>query len=234
MNMRKLIQQFFDRHEVAWEIFMMVLAVIYVVTGFLPLWIRFSREGYYLLNAANWGITGFFILEFVVRFSVAPSRKGYLKGHWLDLVSIVPPVRWLRLTRVLRVLRILRVVRAAKALHSLDVLGTDIINFGEMNGLVWMLLSLVLIMLALSGVLFFSEHLVNKAITSYWDALYAALVTWTTPGYGDIFPITTAGRVAGFLLILSGLITWGILIANLSAFLTSLSPGKNNKSQQTR
>ncbi len=159
MNLRKLIQQFFDRHEVAWEIFMMVLAVIYVITGFLPVWIRFSREGYYILNAASWGITGFFILEFVVRFSVAPSRKVYLKGHWLDLVSIVPPVRWLRLGRVLRVLRILRVVRAAKALHSLDVLGTDIINFGEMNGLIWMLLTLLLIMLALSGVLFFSEHL---------------------------------------------------------------------------
>ncbi len=43
-------------------------------------------------------------------------------------------------------------------------------------------------------------------------------MTWTTPGYGDIVPITTTGRVCGLVLIISGLITWGVLVANLASF----------------
>lgn len=85
----------------------------------------------------------------------------------------------------------------------------------------WMLLALTLIMLISSGLIFFFEQPVNEKIQTYWDALYASLVTWTTPGYGDIVPITVSGRVCGLVLIISGLLTWGLLIANLAAFLAS-------------
>jgi hypothetical protein len=84
-----------------------------------------------------------------------------------------------------------------------------------------MLLVLTCIMLASSVLLFYAERGVNEKINNYWDALYASLVTWTTPGYGDIAPVTTTGHIFGLVLIISGLITWGILIANLAAFLTA-------------
>jgi len=90
-------------------------------------------------------------------------------------------------------------------------------------------LVLSLIMLASSGLLFYFERPVNDEIKTYWDALYASLVTWTTPGYGDILPVTTGGRISGLVLIISGLITWGLLIANLAAFLTSWRTQRQGK-----
>jgi len=221
MKLRKLLAHFFDTYEVAWESFMMALAVVFVVVGFLPDFLHFSSGGLAILDGVDLGITFFFILEFVTRISVASSRLGYLKEHWLDLVAILPVMRWLRVARLVRVFRLLRIARMARVIRSLDGLGFNLAQFAKLNGLQWMLLALTVIMLVSSGLLFFAEHGVNEKINNYWDALYASLVTWTTPGYGDIAPVTTAGHIFGLVLIISGLITWGILIANLAAFLTA-------------
>lgn len=221
MKMRQLVQGFFNNHEASWEIFMVILAVIFVVIGFLPDFHDFSDSELGLLDIIDWGITGFFALEFIVRITAAPSQKGYLREHWLDLIAITPVVRWLRVFRIMRILRLLRVARVIRVLNSLDLFTLNVKRFAKLNGLQWILLVLFLIMLASSGLLFYFEHPVNDQIKTYWDALYASLVTWTTPGYGDILPVTTGGRISGLALIISGLITWGLLIANLAAFLTA-------------
>jgi voltage-gated potassium channel len=228
MKMRQLIQGFFNNHEASWEIFMVVLAVLFVVIGFLPDFHDFSDSDLSLLDTIDWGITGFFALEFIVRITVAPSQRKYLREHWLDLVAITPVVRWLRVFRVIRILRLLRVARVIRVLNSLDLFTLNVERFAKLNGLQWMLLALSLIMLASSGLLFYFEHPVNDEIKTYWDALYASLVTWTTPGYGDILPITTGGRISGLVLIISGLITWGLLIANLAVFLTACGARKRD------
>ena len=97
MILRKTLQKFFHLHEVAWEIFMIVLAVCFVIMGFLPDWIDFSESSLETLMIVDWSITFFFILEFAVRIGIAPSKKKYLKDHWLDLIALIPSVRWFRL-----------------------------------------------------------------------------------------------------------------------------------------
>ena len=221
MRFRELIEGFFDSHEMAWEIFMVVLAIVFVVVGFLPDFFDFSDDELILLENVDWRITAFFALEFITRITAAPSRKAYLKEHWLDLIAILPVVRWLRVARLARIIRLLRVVRLIRVFSSLDYFGLNLARFVKLNGMQWMLLALTVIMLVSSALLFFFEHTVNEKIRTYWDALYASLVTWATPGYGDISPITTSGRICGMVLIISGLVTWGLLIANLAAFLAA-------------
>jgi voltage-gated potassium channel len=219
MTLRKKIQDFFDLHEVAWEIFMIVLAVIFVIIGFLPDWFNFSESSLQNLLIADWTITCFFVLEFALRIGIAQSKKIYLKAHWLDLIALVPNVRWFRLARITRIFRLLRLARIVRGLNTLDQWEAVLARFGRMNGLQWIILAFTVIMLACSGLFYVYEHNINPAIQSYWDALYASFVTWATPGYGDITPMTNSGRICGVVLIVSGLITWGILIANLAAFL---------------
>ncbi len=226
MDIRRLIRDFFARNIVAWEIFMIVLAIIFVVISFLPDFLRFSETGHSALNITDWSITAIFVLEFVVRFWAATSRTAYLKGHWIDIIAIIPMVRWLRLARLAVVIRLLRLTRLVRVLNSLDTIGFDIAMFARMNGLQWMLLTLASTMLLMSVLFFFFERPVNPEITSYWSALYASLETWTTPGYGDIAPVTIPGRFVGLFLIISGVVTWGVLIGNLSAFLMSMSARK--------
>jgi len=220
MSVGVRIQRFFDKYEASWEIFMIILAVIFVTIGFLPDSLQESI-GIPVLEDIDWGLTGFFVLEFAVRIVVCSSKKKYLRGHWIDLIAIIPTVRWLRVARITRVLRLLRLARMVRVLNSLDNLGINLAKFGKMNGLQWAILAFTLIMLIDSGLFYFFEHPVNDKVQTYWDALYGSLVTWTTPGYGDIVPITASGRISGLVMIISGLITWGILIANLAAFLAA-------------
>jgi voltage-gated potassium channel len=219
MGVRNQVNRFFDRHEVAWEIFMVALAVAWIVLSFLPDWVPLSDYAMDILSIEDTAVTIFFFLEFTVRISFSIARKQYLKWHWIDLIACIPTVHWLRVARVTRILRLLRLVRLIRVFNALNRLGVDVIGYLKLNGLGWVLLGLFCVMLALSGLFFFFEEGVNPKIDSYWDALYYSLVTWTTPGYGDIMPVTSQGRFCGLALIISGLLTWGILVANLAALL---------------
>jgi hypothetical protein len=96
MKLRKLLVHFFDTYEIAWESFMVGLAIIFVIIGFLPDFLHFPDRGLTILDSIDFGITSFFILEFVTRISISSLRLRYLKEHWLDLVAILPMIRWLK------------------------------------------------------------------------------------------------------------------------------------------
>ena len=223
MSIRKAINRFFEVHEAAWEIFMIILAVIFVLIGFLPDWMHISTSALKIVSGVDWGITILFILEFIVRFSAAYSHRGYLKEHWLDLLAIIPLVRWLRVARLVRVVRILRLLRLGRIIDSLDDLGVNFAQFAKLNGLQWMLLVLTAVMLFTSILVYFTEAPVNEKINTFWDAFYTSALTWASAGYGDITPVTTIGRICGIILVVSGITTWGLLIGNLSAFLSARS-----------
>lgn len=155
MSTRKAVNRFFGRYEAPWEIFMIVLAVAFVAIGFIPDWVQLSPSELSTLAAVDLAITIFFVLEFAIRFSAAPSRKEYLKDHWLDLMAVVPLVRWVRIARVVRVIRVMRLMRLARIIDSLDDLGVNFARFARLNGLQWMLLTLTAVMLGSSILLFF-------------------------------------------------------------------------------
>src|SRR3954464_4466314 len=103
-KLRDRFLTFVDCHEVAWELGMAVLAVVYVGVGFLaddP----GAPAAYTTLDAA---LTVIFIAEFGSRFTAASDRRLYLRGHIVDLVALMPAVRGLRIARLLRLLRLVR------------------------------------------------------------------------------------------------------------------------------
>ncbi|MGI2335142.1 MAG: ion transporter [Dehalogenimonas sp.] len=231
MSIRRAINRFFEVHEVAWEIFMIGLAIIFVIIVFLPDWAQLSASALNTISTIDWGITLIFIVEFVIRFSAAYSHKGYLKDHWLDLLAIIPLVRWIRVARLIRVIRIMRLLRLGRIIDSLDDLGFNFAHFAKLNGLQWMLLVLTAVMLLGSILIYFTEAPVNDKINTYWDAFYTSALTWVSAGYGDITPVTTVGRILGIILVVSGITTWGLLIGNLSAFLSARSSDRIEKQE---
>lgn len=62
------------------------------------------------------------------------------------------------------------------------------------------------------------ESGVNPNVKSFWDSLWWAIVTMTTIGYGDIYPVTTGGRVVAILLMFAGIGTLGIVTAAIAAY----------------
>ena len=193
--MCRSINRFFEKHEVPWEISMIFLAVVYIVIAFLPDWMSLSIRTLSALEVGDWAITGFFVLEFALRFFAADSRLGYLKGHWLDLLAIIPVLRWLRIARFARILRVLRVLR------SLDDLGINFARFTQLNGMHWMVLILTGVMFAGSTIIYLSEAGINPRINNYGEALYLSLLTWLGPGYQSLDPLSIIGQITSIVLV---------------------------------
>jgi voltage-gated potassium channel len=205
-GLRARFNAFVDAHEVAWELTMAMLALAYVATGFV--------EESPTLSAIDAALTLIFVTEFTVRMSAAYDRLAYLRGHWIDLVALVPSVRGFRL---LRLLRLLRLVRAFSGLYRA---AGQFERLARHRGLILLLVVWLAVVVISSLALYVAEVDHNANVTSLWDALWWGIVTLTTVGYGDVFPVTTEGRVAAIVLMVLGIALFSAITATMVAALT--------------
>jgi len=208
--MRARFNAFVERHEVAWELTMGFLAIVFVVVGYAG---EGNGRDAAAMRAIDLGLTGIFVTEFAARFGASFDRSAYLRGHWIDLVALIPAVRQFRILRLLRLLRLVRtfagIYRAL--LHVERLLGNRQI---AALGIVWMS---VLVLTSIG--MYVAETGVNDLIESPLDALWWGLVTMTTVGYGDIYPVTAEGRLAASVLLVLGIALFGVITATVTGLL---------------
>jgi voltage-gated potassium channel len=208
---RARYRDFVARHEVAWELSFAALAAFFVTLAFVPVEPGSGTED--LLWALELIITGIFIAEFTSRLWAAESRRAYLRGHWIDLISCIPPARWMRPFRLVRLLRLVRAFAGVgRALTAAD-------RLAKHKGLIWLLVAWTGVMFLSAWGLYVSEVDVNRAVQSPIDALWWGLTTMTTVGYGDVYPMTAEGRVSAAVLMILGIGLYSAITATLTSFL---------------
>jgi voltage-gated potassium channel len=211
VSARERYTAFVGRHEVAWELSFAGLAVVFVALAFVPVAPGSSQEA--ALESLEWLITGVFIAEFGSRLWAAASRQAYVRGHWVDLISCIPPARWLRPFRLLRLLRLVR------AFAGVGRAMTRIEGLARHRGLVWLLIGWAAVMGLCSVALYTAENGVNQAIRSPLDALWWGITTMTTVGYGDVYPVTDEGRIAATVLMVLGIGLYSAITATVTSFM---------------
>jgi len=212
--MRDRLNAFIDRHDIAWELAMALLAVVYVAVGF-ALDDQAFQSMAPTLELLELGLTGVFAAEFLSRLLASRRRSTYLRGHWIDLLALVPVARGLR---ILRVLRLLRLVRAfAGVYRALGHVG----SLAEHRGLQTIVLSWLGVMVICTTAIYFAERDVNESIRSPFDALWWGITTMTTVGYGDIVPKTAEGRIAASVLMLLGIGLFSAITAIITSVLVA-------------
>jgi voltage-gated potassium channel len=169
-------------------------------------------------SVANWVIWALFAAEFVVVISLAVDRRRYAARSWLDLVIIVASfplwptalaaTRLLRLTRLVRVLRLLRLVRVAAVVTRGGAAARAVLRS---RGLIYLVVITLLIALGVGGIFALVER------TPVGDGMWWAIVTLTTVGYGDVTPVTAAGRIAAAVLMLMGVGFIAVITATVAA-----------------
>lgn len=196
---------------------LMVLAVVFIPVLVVPLAVHLSSGVSTGFQAADFTIWALFAGEFLAKLYLARHRAVFLKTHVPDLVIVVVPF--------LRPLRVVKSLRLLRALQGLRVLSFTLVALRELRRLLahrnlhFVLLAVVvLVFVAASFEVEFERHAPGSNIHSYADALWWAVVTITTVGYGDKFPLTGAGRGVAVLLMISGIALFGVLTATLSSY----------------
>ena len=167
---------------------------------------------FWVVKALEWAFTLLFTFEYYLRIYCLKHPMKYVLSFWgvIDFLSIfpaylsifVPTTQALTVLRLLRVLRIFRIFKMKRfqmeAYHLLNALRNSAIKI-----LIFMMV--VLVAAIILGTLMYSvEAEANPAFKSVPTGIYWAVVTITTVGYGDVVPITTAGRFLSVIVMLLG------------------------------
>ena len=220
--LRDRINIWFDKHEVAWELFMVALAIIFVVLAFVP--------GHRLFVVIDIVISAIFITEFTIRILAARSRSYYLLHHWMDVIALIPAIPgYSEDATIARMARFLRLLMILRLLGALDRLTHHVRGVTAQPGLTYLIGIITALVFGAAGVNYFAEQSIhNTPFDSYSSALYWAVVTVTTTGYGDIAPKSALGRSMAATLMIGGLILWSLLTASVINYLSELSKARHH------
>ena len=179
-----------------------------------------------LLNYFDDLICVFFFVEFVVNYRKAENKREFMKWGWIDLIASIPMIDPLRAGRIFRLIRLIRIIKAFKSVKQL--LDQLLVNKTRGAFYSFMILSILVMIFSAVGILVVEVD-PRSNIKSAEDAIWWTFTTITTVGYGDIYPVTTAGRFMGMLLM-----TFGVgLFGAYTAYIASLFIGEQNREKKS-
>jgi voltage-gated potassium channel len=196
-----------------YEIFIGILSILSIVNIVMK-YVAEDPNLETVIEAMNWLLSIIFLADFTYRLFTAESKSGYFfrQFGWADLLASLPfpQAKILRVFRLVRVFRLLRVYgigniarslirdRAGSALLTLLLMGILVLEFGSL------------------GILHIEQYAPDANITSASDALWYVIVTISTVGYGDRFPVTNDGRLMGAFIIVVGVGIFGTFTGYLA------------------
>ncbi len=153
----------------------------------------------------------FFAADFLIVLFRADKKLKYLKYGWIDILSAIPGIFALRFARIFYMFRNIKLLRHFR---SLERFSKFFANMGVKDAFLGVL-CMLFISIAVSGALelHFEKDAPRANILNAGDALWWAVSTVSTVGYGDTYPVTTGGRIVGMCLIFVGIGLFGTFSA---------------------
>jgi voltage-gated potassium channel len=212
-----------ELENVSYECFILALSITSLANILIYYLIR-QPEVEVVITVMDALLSFIFLGDFFYRLFSAPTKRGYFIDDrgWLDLLSSIPLPQFkiLRLFRVLRVGRMLREVGPQRFFNA--------VLRDRASSALLVVIYLAILLLEFGATLMLAIELPapDSNIKDASDALWYVYVTVTTVGYGDRYPVTTAGRLVGVLIMTVGVGLFGTLTGFLAnAF---ISPSKED------
>jgi voltage-gated potassium channel len=175
-----------------------------------------------LLNGLSNVIWVIFIVDFIVKVTLAPRKVDYLKSNWLTVIALaIPALRIFRIFQLARVLRAARVARGVRLVRVLTSLNRGLKSLGASlgrRGFSYMLAATLVVTFAgAAGMYAFEREVPGTGIESYSSAVWFTAMLITSIGT-DYAPRTGEGRVLCFIIALYGFIVFGYITATLATY----------------
>ena len=215
-----------------------LLSILVVVLESVP---AIGRRHAGVMRVLEWGFTLLFTVEYIARLACVRRPLRYAGSFFgmVDLLSVLPTYVSLLLPgsqalldiRILRLLRVFRIFKLTLYIEEFTRLAEALANSRRK---ILVFLSVVLMAVLILGTLMYVVEGPVHGFTSIPTAMYWAIVTMTTVGYGDITPQTTLGKgIASFMMLLG----WGILAVPtgiVTAEMTALRVDRRHGMRATR
>lgn len=153
-------------------------------------------------------------LQYVTKLFLAPSRGKFVRTHILDLVIVAVP--FFRPARVGSLLNLARLGRVGVVAERAIVRSKTVITHRSLH---FVLLAVGIIVFVCAGLVTIAERNAHGSnIHNLGQGLWWAIVTVTTVGYGDRYPVTPLGQGLAVFLMLAGIGLLGVLTATFASY----------------
>jgi voltage-gated potassium channel len=225
------------KHSNAYNIFILVLTVLslaVMVVMLLPI----SEQTLILLSVYDNIICVIFLIDFFQNLRSAPKKSDYFikERGWLDLLGSIPSLgliteagKYVGLLRLARLSRLARIARLMRGENRKTLVKDILENRSRYAAFLTILLTILVLTVASVLVLQFESKSPDAKILTGGDALWYSLVTITTVGYGDYYPVTTAGRMTAMFIMFMGVGIIGALASILASLLVGGSPASEEE-----
>jgi voltage-gated potassium channel len=210
-------------HGNAYNIFMLVLTLFSLAIMVL-LVMPLDTDTLQLLWVYDNAICVVFLIDFVYNLTGSKPKRAYFIGQrgWLDLLGSIPSFGIFQLGALLRLARLSRLARITRLLGGKNrkALVADVLeNRGQYATFITLLSAGIVLSVASLLMLQAEAKAPGANIQTGGEALWWGLVTITTVGYGDYYPVTTLGRIVGISVMLAGVGIIGALASILASML---------------
>ncbi len=224
-KIKNIVEYNDNRLSKSFAFFIQFLIIISVITFSVETFPNLKPQTKIILNSIEIFCVVIFTLEYLARIYVADKKLKFIFSFFgiIDFLAILPfylsfgvDLRSLRILRMFRLFRLLKLVRYNKAMRHF----TKAMLLAREQIILFMGVTLVLIYFAAIGIYYFENEAQPEHFSSIFDSLWWSIITLTTVGYGDVYPITVGGRIFTFFILLIGLgivaIPTGIISSSLT------------------
>ncbi len=177
-----------------------------------------------------------FTIEYFSRIYITENKLKYIFSFFgiIDLLAILPflfakqfDLRAIRALRIFRIISALKISKYNEALKrfaiALKIIRPELTLFFILTG--------IFIFLSAAGIYYFENEAQPKEFASIFHSLWWAIITLTTVGYGDVYPVTLGGRVFTFGILLIGL---GVITIPTGLIASALSSARDIASEENK
>lgn len=210
------------------DYFIQVLIVLSLISLSIETLPDLSDKTRDILNKFDIVCISIFSVEYILRVFVADKPFKYIFSFYgiIDLLAIVPfflprhlDLRFLRIFRLFRIFRALKLLRYNKAIGRFNIA----LKLVKEELVLFFIISLMFVFIVSFGIYYFENEAQPEAYKSVFHSMWWSIVTLTTVGYGDIYPITIGGKIFTFFVLIIGI---GVVTIPAGLVATSLTKAR--------
>ncbi|WP_290660322.1 ion transporter [Ignavibacterium sp.] len=235
MDIKSIIQGSTRKYSINFELFIQSLIVLSLVEFTIETIPNLSPSLLYWLDIFELTTVIIFSIEYLLRILSSENKIRYIFSFYgiIDLIAILPfylsqtiDLRSIRIFRLLRIFRAFKLVRYSQAIKRFKVAFLMI----KEELIIFLIVTIFVIFFSSVAIYYFESEAQPDKFSSVLDCMWWSIVTLTTVGYGDVYPITVGGKIFTFLILIVGLGVIAVPTGLISSALTKCIADENQES----